>query len=95
MRNLFKTLILSSFSAVILAMAVATFFTQSVADEKVYSTYWFVGIWAVLTAGAAVVIVKKLYKKLPVFVLHISLIIILLGALLTKITSKEGLLHLR
>ena len=95
MRNLFKTLILSSFSAVILAMAVATFFTQSVADEKVYSSYWFVGIWAILTAGAAVVIVKKLYKKLPVFLLHISLIIILLGALLTKITSKEGLLHLR
>ncbi|MCR5455200.1 MAG: cytochrome c biogenesis protein CcsA [Bacteroidales bacterium] len=95
MRNVFKIIILASFVAVLLAMAVATFYTQTDADRMVYSTWWFTGIWAVLTAGGAVVIIKKLYKKLPVFLFHMSLVIILIGALSTRITSKEGMLHLR
>ena len=95
MKTLLKPLILIAFAAVLLAMAVATFFAQSYADEHFYSTTWFCGLWAVLTAGAAVVVVKKLWWKLPVFLLHISLIVILLGALMTHLTSKEGMLHLR
>ncbi|MBR2888581.1 MAG: cytochrome c biogenesis protein ResB, partial [Bacteroidales bacterium] len=95
MRNILKITILSTFIAVLISMAVATFFTQSFADEHFYSTAWFCGLWAVLTAGSLVVFIKKLYKKLPVFLFHISLVIILLGALLTHLTSKEGMLHLR
>lgn len=95
MKSILKITILSAFIAVLTAMAVATFFSQAYADEHFYSTIWFAALWAVLTAGAAVVFVKKLYRKLPVFLFHISFVIILLGALMTKITSKEGMLHLR
>ena len=95
MRNILKITILSAFIAVLIAMAVATFFAQSFADEHFYSTAWFCGLWAVLAAGALVVFIKKLYRKLPVLLFHISLVIILLGALLTHLTSKEGMLHLR
>lgn len=95
MKNLFKTLILATFTAVLISMAVATFFVQAYADEHFYSTGWFCGLWAVLTAASLVVFIKKLYRKLPVFVFHISLVIILLGALMTHLTSKEGMLHLR
>ncbi len=95
MRKILKITILSAFTAVLIAMAVATFFVQSYADEHFYSTGWFCGLWAVLTAASLVVFIKKLYRKLPVFVFHISLVIILLGALMTHLTSKEGMLHLR
>ena len=95
MKSILKITIISAFIAVLLAMATATFFSQAYADEHFYSTVWFTVLWAVLTASAAVVIVKKLFKKLPVLLFHISLIIILIGALATKITSKEGMLHLR
>ena len=95
MRNILKITILSAFCAVLLTMAVATFFVQSYADEHFYSTAWFCGLWAVLTAASLVVFIKKLYRKLPVLIFHISLVVILLGALLTHITSKEGMLHLR
>ena len=95
MRNILKITILSAFIAVLIAMAVATFFAQSFADEHFYSTAWFCGLWAVLAAGSLVVFIKKLYRKLPVLIFHISLVIILLGALLTHLTSKEGMLHLR
>ncbi len=95
MRNILKITILSTFIAVLIAMAVATFFEQSFADKNFYSTVWFTVLWAVLTTSSLVVFIKKLYKKLPVFLFHISLVIILLGALLTHLTSKEGMLHLR
>lgn len=95
MRKILKFTILAAFIAVLLAMAVATFFSHAYADEHFYSTSWFCGLWAVLTVGALVVFIKKLYRKLPVFLFHISLVIILLGALMTHITSKEGVLHLR
>lgn len=95
MGKFFKIIILSSLVAVLLAMSAATFFSQSEADENIYTTVWFTIVWAVLAAGSAVVVVKKLYQKLPALLFHISLIIILIGALFTKITSKEGMLHLR
>ena len=95
MRNFLKITILSTFSAVLISMAAATFFTQSVSDKNVYSSVWFAVLWAVLSAASAVVFFKKLWKKLPALLFHLSLIIILLGALITRISGKEGMLHLR
>lgn len=93
--KILKYIIIALYSAILAAMAAATFFTQDIADKNVYTAVWFSGLWAVLTAVSAVVFVKKLAKKLPVILFHFSLVIILAGALATKISGKEGYLHLR
>ncbi|MBR4267530.1 MAG: cytochrome c biogenesis protein CcsA [Bacteroidales bacterium] len=95
MKKFCKYTILVTFFAIILSMAYATFFTQKVADKTVYNTLWFSILWGILSAITLVVVAKRLLKKLPVLIFHISLVVILLGALLTKISSKEGILHLR
>lgn len=87
--------VLTTLIAVTIAMAVATFFPQEVADKNVYSSVWFVAVWAVLAVSSLAVFAKKLAKRLPVMLFHISLIIILAGALVTRISGEEGMVHLR
>lgn len=94
-KKVIKYLILAAYIAVIIAMATATFFRQETADEKVYNPLWFSVLWALVAAPSLVVFVKKLKGKIPVLMFHLSLVVILAGALTTKISSKEGLLHLR
>lgn len=93
--RILKITILFVFSAVLIAMAVATFFSQETADKNIYNSVWFCVLWGILAVFSLAVFVKKLMKKLPVLLFHISLIIILLGALITRISGKEGILHLR
>ncbi len=93
--KLIKPTIIAAFSAVLVAMAAATFFTQETADKNVYTTVWFSVLWAVLTVCSPPVFFRRLKGKLPVLVFHLSLVVILAGALSTKITSKEGILHVR
>ncbi len=68
--KILKYIIIALYSAILAAMAAATFFTQDIADKNVYTAVWFSGLWAVLTAVSAVVFVKKLSKKLPVILFH-------------------------
>ena len=93
--NFLKYIIITLYFAIIAAMAAATFFTQDIADKNVYSSVWFCGLWAVLTVVSLEVFVKKLKTKIPVLLFHLSFVMILAGALSTKISSKEGILHLR
>lgn len=61
----------------------------------VYSTWWFVGLWALL-AGLLVFMAAKcrLWKRLTVCALHMSILLILLGALLTMLTGQHGRMKL-
>ncbi len=69
--------------------------TQYVMDNY-YGTIWFNLLWMALVVSGGYYILKvKLHKKLPVFLLHISLIIILLGALITRVNGTTGMIHLR
>ena len=61
-----------------------------------YKTTWFTLLWTWLAVCGGYYIVKSgLHKKLPVFVLHLSLLLILVGAMITRFTGKTGLVHLR
>lgn len=81
--------------ALILVMAVATFVEKelgtSFAYTYVYGAWWFSALWGVLVAFGIFGIIKgKIYKNLPLFLLHISFIVILAGALFTKLFSTQG-----
>ena len=64
--------------------------------EHVYGTWWFVMLWAMLSAtGAAYILKSGMQKRLPVFLLHVSFLVILAGAFTTFLTSERGSVHLR
>ena len=81
-------------------MAIATIVEKihgtTFVSTKIYSTWWFTAIWAILAiASIARIITSGMQKTLTVLMLHISFAVILAGALTTHLTSKKGYLHLR
>ena len=61
----------------------------------VYSTWWFVGLWTLLAGLLVFMAVKcQLWKRLTVCALHMSILLILLGALLTMLTGLHGRMKL-
>ena len=87
-------------AAVVIVMAIATIVEKihgtTFVSTKIYSTWWFTAIWAVLAiASIARIITSGMQKTLTILTLHISFVVILAGALTTHITSKKGYLHLR
>ncbi|NPA54883.1 MAG: cytochrome c biogenesis protein CcsA [Epsilonproteobacteria bacterium] len=62
----------------------------------VYGRGWFEAIQWILAINLIGVMYKyKTYKKKGIFVLHLSIIIIFIGAGITRYFGKEGVLHLR
>ena len=71
-------------------------FSMTDAWKYVYETKWFEAIMWLLGINLIGVMFRyKTYKKLPIFTLHLSIIIILLGAAITRYFGYEGQLHLR
>ena len=57
----------------------------------VYSAWWFVGLWALMAGLIIYMAVKcRLWKRMAVCALHASILLILLGALLTMLTGQHG-----
>jgi cytochrome c-type biogenesis protein CcsB len=84
------------------AMAVATFFENDfgspAAYSIVYNTRWFELILLLLTVNMiGRLIIFKLYKKskLPVFLFHLSFILMIAGAAITRYFGWEGTIHIR
>ena len=84
----------------VVCIAVATLvenrYGTDYALNHVYGAWWFVALWGLLAVtGCWLMYRKKLWKRLPVFLLHLSFLVILAGALTTHITSRRGMVHLR
>lgn len=61
----------------------------------VYSAWWFVGLWTLVAIMIVIMMVKcRLWKRLSVCALHLSILFILLGALLTMLTGQHGRMKL-
>ncbi len=61
----------------------------------IYSAWWFVALWALVAALIIYMAVKcRLWKRLAVCALHLSILLILLGALLTMLTGQHGRMKL-
>jgi len=84
----------------VIAIAVATVlenrYDTHYALQHVYGAWWFIALWAVLAlAGSWLMYKRKMWKQPSVFLLHLSFLVILIGALTTHITSHRGMVHLR
>ena len=94
-----KKALLSLYVLLISVMAAATVVEHCTStpfvNEHIYGAWWFTLLWALLAAGGITYIVKRHVRKWNILLLHLSLLIILLGALLTHITSFSGTIHLR
>lgn len=94
-----KKIIFILYILVLVCMAAATIVEKSqgtdYAHAHYYGAWWFILIWAVLAALGAFYIIKRKVKCASTLALHISFIIILLGALLTHVSAKRGMIHLR
>jgi len=86
------------------AMAVATFIEAAnggnpvPAKALIYNARWFeIAIFLVFINIVYNIFRFKLYvwKKLPVFLFHVSFLIIILGAALTRYVGSEGSMHIR
>lgn len=94
-----KKALLTLYVLLIVVMATATvvehYSNTLFVNEHIYGAWWFTLLWALLAAGGTTYFVKRHVRKWNILLLHLSLLIILLGALLTHITSFSGTIHLR
>lgn len=68
----------------------------------IYGALWFALLWASLTLCSTFLFIRSLRinrgsltARLPVSLLHLSFVVTLLGALLTSLTSRQGILPVR
>lgn len=85
---------------IILIMASATFvehfYGTDVALKNIYHSYWFYILWGSLCIlGTTFLFIIRPKVSRLVFFIHISLIVILLGAMVSYITSEKGYIHLK
>ena len=94
-----KKIIFILYILVLVCMAAATIVEKSqgtdYAHAHYYGAWWFILIWAVLAALGAFYIIRRKVKCASTLALHLSFIIILMGALLTHVSAKRGMIHLR
>ena len=61
------------------------------AISHVYGSWWFIGLWAIGAIGMlASLFMHKTWNSPVMCLLHVSVLLILLGALLTKLTGQHG-----
>ena len=90
------TIILALLYMIAQIYATLAFASDSDAWLYVYGRGWFEAIQWLLALNLIGIMLKyKTYKKKGIFILHLSIIVIFLGAGITRYFGKEGILHLR
>ena len=87
-------------TAIVITLAAATVVEKLFGSEKVadliYGAWWFVALWGIATVSmTAYIIQQKLYRKIPVFLLHCAFIAILSGGFVTYLWGERGMMHIR
>ena len=94
-----KKIIFILYILVLISMAVATIVEKSqgtdYAHAHYYGAWWFILMWAAMAALGVFYIIKRKVKRASTLALHLAFLIILTGALLTHISAKRGMIHLR
>ena len=84
--------------AVVIAVAtvVENNYGSDYAHHNIYGAWWFIALWFLtVVAGCWLLVKRKMWRQLPVMLLHVSFVVILAGALITHIFSRNGMTHLR
>ena len=64
--------------------------------ENIYCADWMIALWGVATLSSIVYLLqRKLHKQPVTLCLHLAFAVILIGALVTHTTGKQGQTHLR
>ena len=75
---------------------VEKFCGKTYVSEIIYGSWWFAALWALTAIVSMLYLVrKKVYRRFAVMMLHTAFIVILIGAMTTHVTSREGSLHIR
>ena len=78
------------------ATVIENHFGTDYAHQHVYGAWWFIALWGLLAvSGCYLMYRRKMWKQPAVFLLHISFLVILAGALTTHLTNRRGMVHLR
>ena len=90
-RPIFSALMVILIAVMAAGTVIERFHGSDFALSHVYGSWWFTGLWALAAVGMVVMlVVRKTWKRPVVCALHISVLLILLGALLTKLTGQHG-----
>lgn len=97
--GLLKKFLVVLYVCLVAVLAVTTFieqkYTTDFAEKHVYHTAWFCCLWGALAAVTlAVLLRRRLWRHLPVLLLHGSFLVILAGAIITFFYGKKGHVHL-
>lgn len=96
LRNISFSLLAIVTAVLIAATIVEKYMGTPFVMEHIYGSWWFVALWAVFAAVSLAYIVKmRLHRRPVVFLVHVALAVILLGALITFCTAERGSVHLR
>ena len=98
--EMYIVLINSLYTLLVVCMGFSTivekFFGKDYVSEVIYDSWWFAALWALTAIVSMLYLIrKKVYRRFTVMMLHTSFIVILIGAMTTHVTSREGTLHLR
>ena len=93
--KIFRHILSTLMAVLIVVMAAGTVVEKHHGSEyalsHVYGAWWFVALWGLAAAGMLFMLFQKQSWKRPVVcLLHISALLILLGALLTMLTGQHG-----
>jgi len=90
------------FLALAFSMAIATFVESSygtpTAQALIYKTRWFEAIWLLLSINLVNNFIKYRFytrQRISLGLFHISFLVILIGAAITRYISYEGVMHIR
>ena len=90
-RHIISVLVIVLIAVLAAGTVVERLHGSEVALAHVYGTWWFVGLWAVMAGLMVIMAVKgRMWKRMVVCVLHLAILFILLGALLTMLTGQHG-----
>ena len=93
MKNLFRLLSFGSIGLVVAVLIAATIIGNlcgsPFAIENIYHSWWFIALWALL-AVTAIVYILRTQRRGTLVMLHASFVLVLLGGLLSFLTSKRG-----
>ena len=94
-----KKTVIALYVVVVVVMAAATIVEKyqgtSFVSSNIYGAWWFSLLWALLASFGIFYFLKRRVKRVSTVVLHVSFLLILLGALLTHLTARQGMIHLR
>ena len=90
-RHIVTILVISLIVVLAVGTVVESLHGSDFALAHVYGAWWFVGLWAVLAGLMVAMAVKcKMWKRMADCTLHLAILFILLGALLTMLTGQHG-----